>query len=266
MNQKLQEIVNNLETIRLLFDEGAVVSAIDTEGTCVGFTMPDYIEPTYAVGDKIEDPTGKSQECMATGKVVHNVLPKEVVGMAMEGNIVPVFDGGVVVGAIISTYAVDEKLKTEELEKAFRTSMEKVNNAVSTVMDNMKQLNASLASIIEKTNSIEEDVQSANLVAGSVGSNASRSNILALNASIEAARSGEAGRGFAVVATEMGKLANESSTSAKKIRETLDGINAHLESITEDIKGAGKSAEENSENIEAINEILAEAFAAVGEA
>ena len=35
MNQRLQEIVNNLETIRLLFDEGAVVSAIDTDGVCV---------------------------------------------------------------------------------------------------------------------------------------------------------------------------------------------------------------------------------------
>lgn len=263
MNPKLLEIVNNIDSIRLLFDAGAMVSVLDKDSICCAYSMPDGVIPQLKVGDPMDDPTGKFQKCIATGEVQHNILPKEVFGVAMEGNLVPVFDGGEVVGAVISSYIVDDKLRTQELEKAFSTSMDKVNAAVSSAMDNMKQLNSTLSSIIEKTSTIEADVQSANTVAGSVGGNASRSNILALNASIEAARSGEAGRGFAVVATEMGKLANESSASAKKIRETLDGINVHLEEIIEEINAAGKAAGENSEKIEEINAILAEAYAAV---
>jgi len=263
MNEKVAAIVDQIDNIRLLFDEGSMVSVLDTDAVCLAFSMPDSIKAAYCVGDTIEDPTGVFQKCVSTGKPQHNILPKEVTGVAMEGNLVPIMDAGECVGVIISTYLVEEKERAKALEIAFRESMANVETVAKNVREGMNELNATLSEIVAKTSDIEESVQLANVVAGNVGGNASRSNILALNASIEAARSGEAGRGFAVVATEMGKLAHESSDSASKIRETLDGINEHLSEISGLIKDADKSAQDNLGHIEDINAILEDAFKSV---
>ena len=263
MSNEVQTIIDHIETLRLLFDDGAVVTVLDTEANILAVSIPAWMQPMQKVGDKLDDPTGAFQRCVSTGKVQHNILPKEVVGVSMEGNLVPIFDEGKVAGVVVSTYVVDDKMKRAEMEQAFNESMEKVNVAVSEVTNNMEQLSADLKDIIEHTNEIELDVNEANKVVGNVGKNASHSNILALNASIEAARSGEAGRGFSVVAQEMGKLATESSTSAAQIKKTLDGIVKHLERITENIKKAGEDADRNTECIEEINSVLKNAFDAI---
>lgn len=260
MNRKVEAMIEQLDGIRFLFDEGAFVSVLDTDARCLALSAPEGFVSFINIGERIDDPNGAFQRCISTGTVQHNILPKEVVGMDMEGNLVPIKDGGEVVGVIASSFIVDDKQKKVEVEKAFRESMVKVNSSVDKVMAAMNNLTDDLSAIIEATSEIGKDVTQATKVVTNVGKNASRSNILALNASIEAARSGEAGRGFAVVATEMGKLATESSTSATEIRATLDGIVEHLEAITDAIKTVGDEAEYNKESIQAINNILDEAF------
>lgn len=260
MGKNLQAAMDQLDLIRQLFDEGAILAVFDTSGVCLGYSLPDGMTPQVRVGSVFPDPTGVFSRCVSTGRVQHNRLPKDLFGITMEGNLVPVFDDGAVSGVVISSYAVDDKLRHDEIEKVFRESMTKVNESVDDVLDNMKSLVSELSDIITKTEQIENNLDQATEVVNSVGRNASRSNILALNASIEAARSGEAGRGFSVVAAEMGKLATESSASATEIRKTLEGIIKHLGTITESVKKAGKDAENNAMNISNINEVLDQVF------
>lgn len=260
MGKNLQAAIDQLDTIRLLFDEGAVLSVLDPGGVCLKYSLPDGMSPFLQVGSVAPDPTGIFARCVSSGRVQHNRLPKDVYGSTMEGNLVPVFDDGVVSGVIISTYAVDDKLHKEAIEGSFKESMEKVNESVESALGNIKILASELSDIIQRTEAIEGSLDQATDVVSNVGRNASRSNILALNASIEAARSGEAGRGFSVVAAEMGKLATESSASATEIRKTLEGIIKQLGTITESVKKAGKDAEENAERIANINDILEQAF------
>jgi len=256
MNEKLQVMVEQLDAIRLLNDGDFIVSAIDREGVVVGYSLPDNIEPVSAVGDKFEDPTGSISEVLRTGKTKHNILPKDVIGMAVEGNIVPIKDGNEIVGCIISTYSVENKDRTLELSKELRKSCVEVNDSLQDIVTGLEKLFDMLTEMNQMTADIEKDVNGAADVVNKVSGNASRSNILALNASIEAARSGEAGRGFAVVATEMGKLANESGSSASAIKSTLDVIAEHLHAIIKSIKEANGVSKEHMESINSIKETL----------
>jgi hypothetical protein len=261
MNEKLQDIIENLDMIRLLSDRDVVVSVIDREGIVQGVSMPPSIPPMVELGSVFHDPTGAFNEVMRTGRPKHNILPKEAVGIAMEGNLVPIKDGMEVVGCIISTYSVDDKEKTHEIGAQFQKSVTEVNESLQDIIVGLEKLFDMLTEMNQMTEDVEKDVIGAGDVVNKVSGNASRSNILALNASIEAARSGEAGRGFAVVATEMGKLANESGSSASAIKSTLNMIGEHLHAIIASIKEANGVAKEHMDSINSIKEILDQTIA-----
>ena len=256
MNEKLEEIIKYLDFIRLTQERESIVSVIEKDGITRGYSIPENIPPAVKIGEKFVDPTGAFDRCIRTGKVVHNVLPKEVVGMAMEGNLVPIKDGNEVVGCIISTYCVDDKEKISEISKQFKGTVVDVNESIKDMISGLEELFRMLKAMSELTAIVSEDVKNASEVTVNIADIASSSNILALNASIEAARSGEAGRGFAVVANEMGKLAKESGSSSSNIKQTLDSIIEHMDNITSDIKIANGVAKTHIDTIAEIKKKL----------
>lgn len=258
MNEKLENIIKYLDYVRLTQERESIVTVIDKDGITRGYSIPEHIPPAVSVGEKFVDPTGAFDRCIKTGKVVHNVLPKEVVGMAMEGNLVPIKDGSQVVGCIISTYCVDDKEKMVSIADQFKSTVSDVNDSIQDMINGFENLFQMLKTMSDTTVSVSEDVKNASTVTGKIAADASRSNILALNASIEAARSGEAGKGFAVVANEMGKLAKESGNSSSNIKSTLDTIIQHLDQITKDIGTANEVAQMHVDNITEIKDKLTE--------
>lgn len=252
MNQKLQEIAEKLDFIRLTQERPSVISLLDRDAVVLAVSLPPELPPSIAVGERMDDPTGAFDRCIKTGQVVHNILPKEVVGMAMEGNLVPIKDGNQVIGCLISTYCVDDKEKMNEITANFKESVSSVHTSIQTMIKGFELLFEKLQTMLTTTETVGEDVKSAATVTGKIAADASRSNILALNASIEAARSGEAGKGFAVVAAEMGKLAKESGSSSAEIKATLNKITEHLESI---VTGTTNANEVAKTHIESITEI-----------
>lgn len=256
MNKVLENVIANIDLVRDLNDKDVIVTVLDTDGIVRGYSIPPTIEPAVEIGQKFYDPTGAFDSVISNGVRKHNVLPKEVVGRAMEGNLVPIKDGNSVVGCIISTYSVEQKTEMQELTYKFQDSIKDVNNSIRDIINGIENLSSMLSNMVSMTSKIENDVVGAANVVNGVGKNASSSNILALNASIEAARSGEAGRGFSVVATEMRKLANESSASASQIKSTLNSIVKHLDEIMNSIKNANNEAQTHVEQISSIHDIL----------
>ncbi|MDO5155125.1 MAG: methyl-accepting chemotaxis protein [Eubacteriales bacterium] len=256
MNEKLKSIVDNLDAIRMVSDGEVYLTVVDKDGVVLAISIPEGQTPVVEIGVKFNDPTGAIDEVLRLGREKHNILPKDVVGKEMEGNIVPIKDGVEVVGCLISTYASEDRNRTQEIAKQLQKSVGDVNDSLQGIVGGLEDLFNMLTDMNQMTADIEKDVSGAADVVNKVSGNASRSNILALNASIEAARSGEAGRGFAVVATEMGKLANESGSSASAIKSTLDVIAEHLQAIIKSIKEANGVAKEHMESINEIKDIL----------
>lgn len=265
MDEKLQNIVDNLDIISQLFDRDLFISVLDKDGIVQGFSLPVGVPPQAEVGSVFEDPSGAFDEVIRRGITKHNYLPREVMGFPVEGNLVPIKDNGEVVGCAICTYSVEGKESVKEIAAKFQKSIQEIDSSIQNVISGIENLFNMLTNMNQMTSDVETDVNKATTVVNNISSNAAHSNILALNASIEAARSGEAGRGFAVVATEMGKLAKDSGTSATEIKTTLSGIITHLESITESIVEANNVAKTHIDSISSIRTILDETVSAAKE-
>lgn len=258
MNAKVEQMIEYIPIIRQLFGNDVLLSVLDKNKIVQGFFIPDGIEQKLSVGEAFHDPSGALDKVLNTGVAQHNYLPKDVLGEAFEGELVPITDEGDVVGCIICTRSADAKEEMAAITVKFQESVENIIGSLHTLIGGIENLFQLLTGIDEMANTVESDVNNAVSVVNKINSNASRSNILALNASIEAARSGEFGRGFSVVATEMGKLANDSGTSATEIKTTLNGINEHLVNIISSIKDAGNFTQEQQDNIGSIKEVLEE--------
>lgn len=256
MNNCLQDIVDQLDMIRQLYDKEMIISVIDKDKIVRGFSLPKGMPPQVEVGSVFEDPSGVFDEVIAKGITKHNYLPKEVMGFPIEGNLVPIKDNGQVVGCIICTYSVEDREKVKDIAVRFQKSIQEIDRSIQDVIGGIENLFNMLTDMKKMTSDVEQDVNKAADVVSKISSNAAHSNILALNASIEAARSGEAGRGFSVVATEMGKLAKDSGSSAVEIKNTLSVIVSHLKAIADSIKEAHNVTEGYTDSISLIKGIL----------
>ena len=256
LNEQLANVVELLPVIKQLFENDVYLSVMDRDGIIQGFSVPDGVEPMLSIGQSFKDPSGAFDEVIRTGRRKHNELPKDVMGDAFEGELVPIKDGTEVVGCLISTYSVGIKHRMSEVTNQFQESVKTIDDSIKTIISNIENLFNMLTEMDNMANDVDGDVNNAVQVVNKISSNASRSNMLALNASIEAARSGEFGRGFAVVADQMGQLAKDSGGSASEIKETLNAITNHLTEIIASIKGANDVARRNREYISKIQKIL----------
>lgn len=258
INSKLEILIESLPVIKQMFSQDVYIMVMDTNRVVRGYSIPDGKRAHVNIGDTFHDSTNMLSEVLRTGRAMHNFLPADIMGESFEGELVPIKDGGNVVGVVACTYSVDVKKQMTQITTKFQDSVGNIQSSLKQLLGGIENLFTLLADMDKIANTVESDVHNAVEVVNKINGNASRSNILALNASIEAARSGEYGRGFAVVAGEMGKLASDSGKSSSEIKDTLNNIMEHLNSIISSITGVGDLAKEYRGNISSIQEILDE--------
>ncbi len=252
VNPEVMKVIDLLPTIYEMLDDTARVTIMDTKGTILGYRGPATEEVLRETGDHLDDPSGAYDEVIRTGRRKYNYLPKDVMGVAFEGYLVPIKENGRVEGVIIYTHPASEKEEIVETADRFADTIGKVNVAVMEVEKRITELGGTLGNMTAQADSVRQDIQHANGIVKSISNNAARSNILALNASIEAARSGEMGRGFAVVAKEMGNLAQNSSASSNEISASLEHIQNDINTISGDIESSDAISKDNLECIQSI--------------
>ena len=258
INKQLETLIEELPVIKQMFAHEVYILVMDEDGVVQGYSIPDGKRPYINIGEKFNDPTGVLRQVLRTGKALHNRLPQEVMGESFEGELVPVKDGGTIVGCVACTYSVNVREHMTAITEKFQDSVGNIQVSLQQLLGGFENMYSLLEDMDKIANNVESDVHNAVDVVNKINGNASRSNILALNASIEAARSGEHGRGFAVVAQEMGKLANDSGKSSAEIRDTLNNMMEHLNVIISSIKDVGNIAKDYRGNISSIQEVLGE--------
>lgn len=265
MSQELEKLVETLPMIKQLFGMDVYITVIDKEGIVQGYAIPDGEVPQLQVGSKFVDSTGGFTEVMRTGKRKFNHLPKEVMGDAFDGYLVPIMENGSVAGCLISAYSVEEKVRLNEIVDEFNISAKQVDTKISQIVKGFEDIYGKIEEIRGMSAKVVEDVDASEKIVGTIGSNASKSNILALNASIEAARSGEHGRGFAVVAQEMGKLTKDSSNSTAEIQRQLEKVHDSINSVIESIQGTDRVAQNYNEQVKDIQVVVDHMLQMAGE-
>ena len=104
MNPKLDEACRMLKMMISSIDIDLYVSVHDKNGVVLYLYPEDGGSDDIRLGEVFDDPTGKLQEVLATGKRVHNHIPSTKFGFALEGNVLPIFDGDELVGCVGVTY------------------------------------------------------------------------------------------------------------------------------------------------------------------
>ena len=94
VNERLARVIELLPVIKQLFEQDVYLSVMDRDGVIQGYSVPDGVAPMLSVGQRFEDPSGAFNEVIRFGRRKHNKLPKEVMGEAFEGELVPIKDGG----------------------------------------------------------------------------------------------------------------------------------------------------------------------------
>ena len=120
--------------------------------------------------------------------------------------------------------AISNAKDTERELSDAENAMEKTNNIIVTLSDNINIRSDAEAELSDRLKSLSTDASEVKSVLEVIGDIADQTNLLALNAAIEASRAGEHGRGFAVVADEVRKLAERTQKSLTEINATINVI------------------------------------------
>jgi archaellum component FlaC len=183
-------------------------------------------------------------EVLRTGKPVHNVLPRELFGKAIEGEVVPVKNSNnEVIAVLTSGYETEKLFQVEASSFELSESIEQINQTISNISSGAENLNSQIKIMKDCLQEITNEIHNINKEVDNIQKSANQSNMLALNASIEAARAGEAGRGFTVVASEMGKFSKENTSSATRINDKLTKLFAYIDQLNDQSNQANDISE-----------------------
>ncbi len=193
-----------------------------------------------------------------TGVGNGGILPRQVYGVTVKGNVTPIFEDGKVVGVMSSALSIESSVVVEAAANNLNHNLDSTVKNTNEIANAAEHLAASLDQIRENSLRLNDLVDNTASIVNGIRANSKHSDMLALNAAIEAARAGEAGRGFAVVAKEMGKLAKMSGESAKDIGSLLNSMTDNLISITSDINGVADISTTQAASVEEMYSMIQE--------
>jgi hypothetical protein len=253
MSKKIQEIINNAETIQRSFTEPTTVIVTDTEKLI--FHLPaEFDTAKVQLGQPLKElTTPQLEESLKTGKVTRLRVMETFIGFPFIVTYNPIIDNNKVVGLLITTTSTEQMDKLVKMSKNLAETVE--NMAVNTrqIAQVSTLIVDKIQEISEESDSILKALENTYEVIKSIQNIAIQSNVLGLNASIEAARAGDYGKGFSVVAKEIRRMAEQSKGASKNIIQYLENINRAIHQNNHSIQGITAITQEHSATIQELN-------------
>jgi len=229
-------------TSGLILDSGEIITEHNNVNSCLDFFIK------YAKNNTLKNPITMTTECQSTGyyQIIGGILIFSIDVVVEATSVAKLIGGG----------RIEEKLNTEELQKAI-SDLHLIGDRYINSLNELKvQDEDTLIAIIEtnalsfnnfcgleyykethatRINELQNAITTSNEIIKTINNNtkqlksiADRQKMLSLNASIEAARSGDAGVGFAVVAKSMQDLSSHSSVIYNDIEKSVAAITSEL--------------------------------------
>lgn len=257
MNQKLQGIIDNLETIQRSFSEPTSILVTDTTQILVQ-VKAEFDTTNIPVGTLLDSmPNPLLAESLRTGKVNRAEFgPDNEFGLPFIVTWNPIIDNHDVVGLLITTTSTEKIDTLRNIASELSVATEEMATTSDQLSDVSRTISKKIQSISADSDHISTMIEDAYQVIKSVQEIANQSKILGLNAAIEAARAGEYGKGFSVVANEIRRMADQSRDSSVSIIEYLDKVNAAINGNSTSIDEIVTMVEEHSARLEEFNTSL----------
>jgi hypothetical protein len=199
------------------------------------------------------------RKSMEQKKVISEVIPKEVYGIAFRSTATPIMDkDSNVIGAISISKDIETRNKVIGVAENISYSMDEISKGIVDIAINAQEIAISQTEMVDSAKDALSRMQETNKVLDIIKGIANQTNMLGLNAAIEAARAGEHGKGFSVVAEEIRKLSASSSQAVNKINGILVESNDAIKKIVNEINKNSSSTQQQAAATEEINASIEE--------
>lgn len=187
--------------------------------------------------EEVEQVTELSDQCTDNANQINVAVEELATGaVSMADNVQDINAKVVTMGDNITEISENVEKLSSESEKIMEAS-EQASNNMELVLSNSKKSVEAVDHINNQIMNTNTSIEKINEAISLIIDIASQTNLLALNASIEAAHAGEHGRGFAVVAEEIKKLSEQSNKGANTIKSLADDMLKQSKSSVELAKG-----------------------------
>lgn len=236
----------------LCTDDVAVVIS-DTE-CFLYYSRPRTFDLGIQVGQKLTENGGMTRAIRKGSRIV-NEIGKEVVGVSHISVVVPITDGGAVVGAVGLVRSTAKKDELVEMATNLNGSIAAIYSFLQQSAAEAEELSSMGSQLAQQSSASYKNIQATDGIIQVIHTIASQTNMIGLNAAIEAARVGDAGRGFAVVADEVRKLASTTASSVQDINKVLAEIKQAISYLDDSI---GQINQTSNEQADSLNTIMPE--------
>ncbi len=253
MSKKLQEIINNAETIQRSFSEPTTVTITDTEKYLVHLPA-EFSTANIQPGMPLKELSAPLlEDSLKTGKVNRMRVGPEVFGYPFVVTWNPIIEDGKVVGLLITSTSTEKIDRLRKMSRELASTVENMAQTTEQIAKVSDSITEQIQRISTESDSIIQTIENAYELIKAIQNVANQSNILGLNASIEAARAGEYGKGFTVVAAEIRRLAEQSKQSSANIIDYLQTMNEAINGNNESIQEISSTIEQHSASIQELH-------------
>lgn len=164
-NNKILDLKELLPVIKQMTPPDTSICVYEKTGKLVGIVRNKTIDVPFQEGQIVDfniPQFDAVRECIRTGRSIHNVLPREAFGIAMEGDIIPVRDDGEVVGIVITFFSTELSEQIKGRTVALNDDIGNVNSAVRGIGNSAEELSHAINGIHTASCKVEKKIREIN--------------------------------------------------------------------------------------------------------